>query len=101
MSDRDNQVSFGQRDVSPDEKTQLVGNVFRSVATRYDLMNDLMSFGSHRLFKRMTVELSQVRAHHHVLDLPPPTANGMRMLRATSRTMSMSIGRPSAEAVMS
>src|SRR6266481_7310216 len=45
------QTHFGQRTVRLDEKQSLVNDVFRSVATRYDLMNDLMSFGLHRAWK--------------------------------------------------
>ena len=44
-------VSFGYREVAPDEKTKLVGGVFSSVAKNYDLMNDAMSAGMHRLWK--------------------------------------------------
>jgi demethylmenaquinone methyltransferase/2-methoxy-6-polyprenyl-1,4-benzoquinol methylase len=71
----DSKVQFGDQDVSPADKTRLVGNVFSSVAARYDLMNDLMSFGSHRLMKRMTVEMSGVRPGHHVLDLAGGTGD--------------------------
>ncbi|MCY4564778.1 MAG: class I SAM-dependent methyltransferase, partial [Gammaproteobacteria bacterium] len=58
MSDEERTTGFGDREVSPEEKTRLVGGVFDSVAHRYDLMNDLMSLGSHRLLKRMTVEMA-------------------------------------------
>ena len=68
-------VDFGYKKVSPDEKTELVGNVFRRVAERYDIMNDLMSLGAHRLFKRMVVEMSGVRAGHRVLDLAGGTGD--------------------------
>lgn len=68
-------VDFGYRKVSPTEKTQLVEGVFASVAVRYDLMNDLMSFGAHRLFKRMTIEMSNVREGHRVLDLAGGTGD--------------------------
>ncbi len=74
MSDRSS-VDFGQRKVSPEEKTRLVDGVFASVAERYDLMNDLMSLGTHRLFKRMTVEMSGVRAGMKVLDLAGGTGD--------------------------
>jgi len=74
MSDH-NSVDFGHRKVSPDEKTRLVGSVFASVAERYDLMNDVMSLGTHRLFKRMTVEMSGVRAGMKVLDLAGGTGD--------------------------
>ena len=55
-------TQFGFEHVSPDEKTRRVRGVFDSVAGKYDLMNDLMSLGLHRLWKRFTVELSGVRA---------------------------------------
>ena len=68
-------VDFGFKKVSPEEKTELVRGVFSSVATRYDIMNDLMSLGSHRLFKRMTVEMSGVREGERVLDLAGGTGD--------------------------
>lgn len=68
-------VDFGFKKVSPEEKTELVRGVFSSVADRYDMMNDLMSLGSHRLFKRMTVEMSGVRAGDRVLDLAGGTGD--------------------------
>ncbi len=67
--DDEGRVAFGYRRVAPDEKTRLVDGVFSSVASRYDLMNDLMSGGLHRLWKRCAVELSAVRAGQRVLDL--------------------------------
>lgn len=72
---QDEPVDFGYRKVSPDEKTRLVGGVFERVARRYDVMNDLMSFGTHRLFKRMTLEMSGVRAGNRVLDLAGGTGD--------------------------
>ena len=71
----DSKVQFGYREVSPADKTRLVGGVFSSVAERYDLMNDLMSFGSHRLMKRMTVEMSGARPGHQILDLAGGTGD--------------------------
>jgi demethylmenaquinone methyltransferase / 2-methoxy-6-polyprenyl-1,4-benzoquinol methylase len=72
---QDRPVDFGYRSVSPIEKTRLVGGVFERVAHRYDVMNDLMSLGSHRLFKRMTVEMSGVRPGMRVLDLAGGTGD--------------------------
>ena len=68
-------VDFGHRKVAPDEKTRLVRGVFESVAENYDLMNDLMSFGTHRVMKRMTLEMSGVRAGDRVLDLAGGTGD--------------------------
>jgi demethylmenaquinone methyltransferase/2-methoxy-6-polyprenyl-1,4-benzoquinol methylase len=72
---QDRPVDFGYRTVSPAEKTRLVGGVFERVAHRYDVMNDLMSLGTHRLFKRMTVEMSGVRPGLRVLDLAGGTGD--------------------------
>ena len=74
MSDAE-QVNFGHEVVSREEKTERVGQVFHKVAGRYDIMNDLMSFGAHRLFKRMVIETSGVREGHHVLDLAGGTGD--------------------------
>ncbi len=69
------QVDFGFRKVAPGEKTRLVGAVFSSVASKYDLMNDLMSFGIHRLWKRHFVATSGVRRGDRVLDLAGGTGD--------------------------
>ncbi|GAB5499224.1 MAG: bifunctional demethylmenaquinone methyltransferase/2-methoxy-6-polyprenyl-1,4-benzoquinol methylase UbiE [Pseudohongiellaceae bacterium] len=66
---------FGYQQVPVAEKAERVGQVFRSVAGRYDLMNDVMSLGSHRLLKRFTVELSALRPGHKVLDLAGGTGD--------------------------
>ncbi len=66
---------FGYREVPLAEKQKLVGAVFTSVAARYDLMNDLMSFGMHRLWKRHFVANSGVRAGDCVLDLAGGTGD--------------------------
>lgn len=66
---------FGYQQVDRDAKAGLVADVFDSVATRYDLMNDLMSFGVHRLWKRWTVEQSAVRPGQRVLDIAGGTGD--------------------------
>ncbi|HVQ24041.1 MAG TPA: class I SAM-dependent methyltransferase, partial [Planctomycetota bacterium] len=75
MSHDPSSADFGFRAVAPDEKTRLVGEVFRSVAPKYDLMNDLMSFGVHRLWKREFVGTSGVREGARVLDLASGTGD--------------------------
>ncbi|TXJ03912.1 MAG: bifunctional demethylmenaquinone methyltransferase/2-methoxy-6-polyprenyl-1,4-benzoquinol methylase UbiE, partial [Acinetobacter sp.] len=52
---------FGYQTVSSDDKAQKVAEVFHSVASKYDIMNDLMSFGIHRLWKRFAINMSGVR----------------------------------------
>jgi len=63
------QTDFGFETVSPEEKTNRVGEVFQSVAEHYDRMNDAMSFGLHRLWKRYTVQKAALRPGDQVLDL--------------------------------
>ena len=67
MSER--ATHFGFSEIDPAEKAGRVGEVFSSVASRYDLMNDLMSFGSHRLWKDLALARSGVREGHRVLDV--------------------------------
>lgn len=66
---------FGFEKVPTGDKARRVGQVFDSVAHRYDLMNDLMSLGVHRLWKRFTVELSAVREGQRVLDMAGGTGD--------------------------
>ncbi|MCP4452513.1 MAG: class I SAM-dependent methyltransferase, partial [Planctomycetes bacterium] len=66
---------FGYEQVQAGEKAKRVREVFDSVATKYDLMNDLMSFGIHRLWKRYAVELAGLRPGHKVLDLASGTGD--------------------------
>jgi demethylmenaquinone methyltransferase/2-methoxy-6-polyprenyl-1,4-benzoquinol methylase len=66
---------FGYEQVTADEKAGRVRQVFDSVATRYDLMNDLMSFGIHRLWKRFAVELAGIRRGQQILDLASGTGD--------------------------
>ena len=68
-------VDFGYQKVSPVEKTKLVGGVFKEVASRYDLMNDFMSFGSHRILKRILLNMSQISPNSKVLDLAGGTGD--------------------------
>ena len=75
QSDDSSKTHFGFSSVSWGEKAQRVADVFRSVAPKYDLMNDLMSFGLHRLWKRFTISQSGVRAGQTVLDLAGGTGD--------------------------
>lgn len=74
MSERDT-THFGFQQVPIEEKAERVAGVFGSVAASYDLMNDVMSFGVHRLWKRFTVDLSGVRTGERVLDLAGGTGD--------------------------
>lgn len=71
----DDSTHFGFQSVSSDEKAGLVRDVFDSVASRYDLMNDLMSGGLHRLWKRFTVSQAALKPGNVVLDLAGGTGD--------------------------
>ena len=74
-------IDFGYKDVAPEEKTHLVNRVFSSVAGKYDLMNDLMSLGIHRLWKRHFVTTCQIRPGQRLLDLAGGTGDIARLAR--------------------
>jgi demethylmenaquinone methyltransferase / 2-methoxy-6-polyprenyl-1,4-benzoquinol methylase len=71
----ENTTHFGFKRVAAEEKAGLVRGVFDSVAEHYDIMNDLMSMGVHRIWKRLAVQLSNVRKGEHVLDLAGGTGD--------------------------
>lgn len=68
-------IDFGYTQVLKQEKVKRVAEVFHSVASKYDVMNDLMSFGIHRIWKKITIEYSSVRKGQKVLDLAGGTGD--------------------------
>ncbi|WP_371375019.1 bifunctional demethylmenaquinone methyltransferase/2-methoxy-6-polyprenyl-1,4-benzoquinol methylase UbiE [Thalassotalea aquiviva] len=66
---------FGYKTVKTEDKENMVASVFHSVAKQYDIMNDLMSFGIHRLWKRFTIDASGIRPGNKVLDLAGGTGD--------------------------
>lgn len=77
MSEQNNKstTDFGFREVPVEEKVKKVADVFHSVAGKYDLMNDLMSGGVHRLWKKLTIEQSGARRGHTILDIAGGTGD--------------------------
>jgi demethylmenaquinone methyltransferase/2-methoxy-6-polyprenyl-1,4-benzoquinol methylase len=75
LASADDQTHFGFKNVNKSDKASMVAEVFHSVAGKYDVMNDLMSMGIHRLWKRFTIDCSGVRAGHKVLDLAGGTGD--------------------------
>jgi len=76
----DKLTHFGFRDVPVGDKARLVRTVFDSVADNYDLMNDLMSFGVHRLWKRYAVNMAGIRPGQAILDLAAGTGDLTRLM---------------------
>ena len=76
MTDQHNNTThFGYKTVATEQKVSMVAEVFHSVAAKYDVMNDLMSLGIHRLWKRFTIDCSGVRPGQQVLDLAGGTGD--------------------------
>lgn len=73
-SENDN-THFGYKTVASEQKASMVADVFHSVAAKYDVMNDLMSMGIHRLWKRYTIDCANVRPGQKVLDLAGGTGD--------------------------
>jgi demethylmenaquinone methyltransferase/2-methoxy-6-polyprenyl-1,4-benzoquinol methylase len=78
MSDK--QTHFGFKTVAEEEKARKVAEVFHSVANRYDVMNDLMSMGLHRVWKRFLALHARLRPGHKVLDIAGGTGDIARLL---------------------
>ena len=84
MSDKTTkETNFGFRQVDSQEKSKMVGNVFDAVSENYDLMNDLMSFGIHRLWKKVAIESSGLREDFRVLDLAGGTGDMVKLMKKT------------------
>ena len=75
VDDSQDTTHFGFQTVAKAQKADMVAHVFHSVAAKYDVMNDLMSFGIHRLWKRFTIDCSGVRRGQKVLDLAGGTGD--------------------------
>jgi demethylmenaquinone methyltransferase / 2-methoxy-6-polyprenyl-1,4-benzoquinol methylase len=87
MSDTPRTVPFGFREVAEDEKSRLVGRVFSSVARRYDVMNDLMSLGIHRIWKQALLDWLAPSPDTQLLDVAGGTSDiAFRFLDRMSRT---------------
>lgn len=71
----ENTTHFGFKTVQEDKKADLVANVFHSVAAKYDIMNDVLSMGVHRVWKRFTIDCSGIRKGQKVLDLAGGTGD--------------------------
>lgn len=71
----ENTTHFGFKEVNTEDKQKLVRGVFDSVASKYDLMNDVLSFGAHRLWKQYTIASSGVKAGDKVLDIAGGTGD--------------------------
>ena len=74
-NENQDKIDFGYTQVLKQDKVKRVAEVFHSVADKYDIMNDLMSFGIHRIWKKITIEYSSVRKGQKVLDLAGGTGD--------------------------
>ena len=82
---------FGFKEVDVNKKAEHVGDVFHSVAEEYDLMNDAMSFGMHRLWKKILIELSELSEGSMALDIASGTADIPRLINKKFKSVSMHV----------
>jgi demethylmenaquinone methyltransferase/2-methoxy-6-polyprenyl-1,4-benzoquinol methylase len=82
---------FGFKEVDVNKKAEHVGDVFHSVAEEYDLMNDAMSFGMHRLWKKMLIELSELSEGSVALDIASGTSDIPRLINRKFKSVSMHV----------
>jgi demethylmenaquinone methyltransferase/2-methoxy-6-polyprenyl-1,4-benzoquinol methylase len=82
---------FGFKEVDADKKAEHVGEIFHSVAEEYDLMNDAMSFGMHRLWKKILIELSELSEGSVVLDIASGTADIPKLINKEFKSVSMHV----------
>src|SRR3990167_11291014 len=75
IADTNISTHFGYRQVESEKKADLVAEVFHSVAPKYDLMNDIMSFGMHRLWKKFTIAQAALHPGNVVLDVASGTGD--------------------------
>lgn len=80
---------FGFKEVDAEKKSKYVGEVFHSVAEEYDLMNDAMSFGMHRVWKKILIELSELSEGSVVLDIASGTADIPKLINKKFKSVSM------------
>ena len=73
-------TNFGKRKVSTKLKTKLVQDIFTDVASNYDLMNDIMSFGSHRLWKTKLIDLMNIQENENILDVGSGTGDLINLI---------------------
>jgi demethylmenaquinone methyltransferase/2-methoxy-6-polyprenyl-1,4-benzoquinol methylase len=89
VSKQELENTFGYRTVSSEERKQSIRHVFEVVAPRYDLMNDLMSFGIHRLWKRRLLREAAASAGQTIVDLAGGTGDVARRMAAEDRNVLM------------
>tara|TARA_B100001029_G_C15063933_1_gene461553 strand:+ start:9990 stop:10724 length:735 start_codon:yes stop_codon:yes gene_type:complete len=82
---------FGFQEVDVNKKAEHVGNVFHSVAEDYDLMNDVMSFGLHRLWKKILIELAELNERSVVLDIASGTADIPKLISKEFKSVSIHV----------
>ena len=80
MSNKNKKTHFGYKEVDEVDKSKYVGGVFTSVAKNYDIMNDAMSLGMHRLWKKILVELAAINHRDVILDIASGTGDISKLI---------------------
>ena len=81
--------NFGKRKIKERYKTSLVQNVFTKVSKKYDLMNDIMSFGTHRLWKKILVEIMDIQMNDTIIDVGSGTGDLVKLMLKKNKDVSI------------
>ena len=73
-------TNFGKRKIKVSKKTSLVQSLFTNVAKKYDLMNDVMSFGTHRIWKKILLEIIDIQMHEKIIDVGSGTGDIIKLI---------------------
>ena len=82
-------TSFGKQKINQNQKTKMVQNVFSEVSKKYDLMNDLMSFGTHRLWKNNLIELMNIQNSDKIIDVGSGTGDLIKIIKKKKSNVSI------------
>ena len=82
-------TSFGKQKIKQNQKTKMVQNVFSEVSKKYDLMNDLMSFGTHRLWKKNLIEIMNIQNSDKIIDVGSGTGDLVKIIQRKNPNVSI------------
>ena len=82
-------TSFGKQKINQNQKTKMVQTVFSEVSKKYDLMNDLMSFGTHRLWKKNLIEIMNIQNSDKIIDVGSGTGDLVKIIQRKTPSVSI------------
>ena len=81
--------NFGKRKIKAEKKTPLVQKLFSEVSKKYNLMNDIMSFGTHRLWKKRLIEIMNINSYDRIIDVGSGTGDISKIILKENKNVSI------------